>query len=61
MTTPRAKIERIQRLSAEERLVQPTPEDWLKTQDEQQRTKAGLSDRAAEYANLDPNRSEARL
>lgn len=36
MPTPQAKIERVQRLSAEERLRQPTPEEWLRRVDETQ-------------------------
>lgn len=42
MTTPQLKIERIQRLSAEERLVQPSPEEWLKQQDEQAKTERSV-------------------
>ncbi len=34
MPTPKAKIDRVQRLSAEERLSQPTPEEWLQRLDE---------------------------
>lgn len=33
MPTPQAKIDRVQRLSAAERLWQPSPEDWLTEQD----------------------------
>ncbi len=34
MPTPKAKIDRVQRLSAEERLSQPSPEEWLQRLDE---------------------------
>jgi len=36
MPTPQAKIARVQRLSAEERLRQPAPEEWLRRVDETQ-------------------------
>lgn len=50
MTTPKAKIERIQRLSAEEALRQPTPEEWLKQQDEKMRASASPAPAASDPA-----------